>query len=227
LETEALVPTVVFAAKDASGEDVLGVKVSLDGGDPIELTGTAIAVDPGVHTFAFTAPGAKPIEKKLVIREGEKARQEKITFADLNPSPAVAVAQASTPPPPSQQAQASTWSNQKTAALVVGGVGVAGIVVGAALGALSFSSWSSSQNDCSSDTKCPNRSGALTEHGNAITDATVSDIGFIAGGVLVAGGVVLFLTAPSASSNGSGGRGFWVVPSATPHGSGLRIEGRF
>jgi hypothetical protein len=44
VETEALVPTIVFAAKDASGEDVLGVKVSLDGADSIELTGTAMSV---------------------------------------------------------------------------------------------------------------------------------------------------------------------------------------
>ena len=59
---------------------------------------------------------------------------------------------------------------------------------------------------------------AVTDHDNAVTFGTVSDVGFIAGGVLLAGGLALYLTAPKHASPSVG---FLVTP------NGLEMRGRF
>ena len=50
-EVDKAMPTIVFVVKDASGNDVSGVSVTMDG-QPLaaKLTGAAVAVDPGSIT---------------------------------------------------------------------------------------------------------------------------------------------------------------------------------
>ncbi len=87
----AAIPTLVFDAKDASGNDLLAVSVAMDGKPLAErLEGTAISLDPGAHSFHFESPGHAPVDKSFVLREGEKDRRERITFG--------AAATASNPP---------------------------------------------------------------------------------------------------------------------------------
>ncbi len=221
-ELDALTPTIVFAAKDASGDDVIAVLVTMDGALlASELSGAALSADPGPHTFRFEVDGAAPIEKKIVLREGEKSRQERVTFADLH----VPVPRAAATGTASSQ---SSWGAQKTTALVVGGVGVVGVILGAITGAMSFSAWSSSKSECGTGA-CPDRSKAVSDHNAAQTDATMSDVGFIAGGVLLAGGIALFASAPSGSPGPSPTRGatFRLVPGVGRGGGGMSFEGRF
>ena len=57
-EINAALPTIVFEAKDDAGADLIAVKVTMDGEVLTDhLEGTAIAVDPGAHTFAFESAG--------------------------------------------------------------------------------------------------------------------------------------------------------------------------
>jgi hypothetical protein len=227
-DLDATSPTIVFAAKDAAGEDVLAVRVTMDGAPfATELAGVALPVDPGLHTFTFDADGATTVTKKVVVREGEKGRQEPIVLGSLHapaggvaaPPPAVIAA-----PPAAENASPSSWTSQKTAAVAIGAVGVVGIIVGGVMGGLSFSSWSSSQDACSASS-CTDRAKALSDHDSATTFATVSDIGFIAGGALVATSVVVFLTSPSSSSKTSG---MWrVVPHVASGAGGMSLEGTF
>jgi len=231
-DLDATTPSIVFAAKDAAGEDVVAVRVAMDGAPfATELAGVALPVDPGVHTFTFDADGVATVTKKVVIREGEKGRAERIVLAAaaaLATSRAVVVPVA-TPviPDPSVStlsSSSSSWTSQKTAAVALGAVGVVGVIVGSVMGGLSFSTWSSSQSECGTSS-CTDRTKALSDHDTATTFATVSDIGFIAGGALVATGVVVFLTSPSSSWKSSG---MWrVVPRARAGGGGMSLEGRF
>jgi hypothetical protein len=81
-ELTKAVPTIVFTAKGAGGADLVAVRVTVDGAVLAErLDGTALSVEPGEHTFEFTTEGFAPMSKKLVVREGVKARQEAIDFA--------------------------------------------------------------------------------------------------------------------------------------------------
>ncbi len=80
-EVSDQIPTIIFAAKDASGGDLSAVKVTMDGELLAErLDGTALATDPGEHRFRFEMAGQPPLEKKLVMHEGEKDRREVIVL---------------------------------------------------------------------------------------------------------------------------------------------------
>jgi hypothetical protein len=111
----------------------------------------------------------------------------------------------------------SSLGTQKLVALIAGGAGIIGLGVGAVSGGKTFSSWSSAKSECA--TACGAGSQAQQDASTASTLATVSDVGFIAGGVLVAAAAVLWFTAPSEHVQ--------VTPTAGPQGAGLTIRGTF
>ncbi|HEY8041140.1 MAG TPA: hypothetical protein VIF15_15140 [Polyangiaceae bacterium] len=78
----AALPTVVLGARDASGRDVLAVKVSIDGAPVTDrLDGRPMAVDPGVHVFRYESPvAAAPVDLQVLVRAGEKNRAVTATF---------------------------------------------------------------------------------------------------------------------------------------------------
>ena len=204
---EGAIPSVVFQVKDASGNDVSAVRVSMDGAPLVDHVGAAaVTVDPGAHTFRFEAAGAsQPVEKSFVLRDGEKNRPLAITLG---------TAQA---PQLSSQSKAP-WRGQRTLALVAGGAGVAGLGLGVVFGLVASSSWNNAKGECG--TGCTPTSPAQADKNSASSQATLSTVGFIAGGVLVAGAAVLWFTAPS-------GAQVQVGPSASADGAGLLVRGTF
>ena len=79
-EVNLAIPSIVFEAKDAQGNDLSAVKVTMDGELLAErLRGIALPVDPGEHTFRFEVAGKPAIEKQLLIREAQKDRHETIS----------------------------------------------------------------------------------------------------------------------------------------------------
>jgi hypothetical protein len=78
-------------------------------------------------------------------------------------------------------------------------IGVGGLVVGAITGSLSLSQTSTIKSQCQPSGACPPTlsDGTVTQTalGNARTMATVSDVGFIAGGVVAALGAVFVIVA--------------------------------
>jgi hypothetical protein len=215
MQVNQAMPTVVFEVKTTTGQELTDVKVSMDG-EPIatRLEGTAISLDPGEHQFTFEAAGQPPLTKTLVIHEGEKDRHESVVLGGApqtvpaptppsapapSPSPAspAPTAVAPSPPPPTDAAPQDGGNSQRTWGLVVGGVSVAGLAVGSIFGLMATSSWSSAT---SGPTGCPSKQGcsqqAINDRSSALTSATISTISFVAGGVLLAGGAVLYFTAP-------------------------------
>ncbi len=83
----AAIPTLVFEAKDAAGNDLSEVKVTMDG-KPLadRLEGTAISLDPGSHQFHFEAAGFAAVDKSYVLREGEKDRRERVRLGGAGAS---------------------------------------------------------------------------------------------------------------------------------------------
>jgi len=80
-EVSAMIPGVVFDVKDASGNSVTAVKVSIDGVQLVDhLDGLAVPVDPGPHKFTFEVAGQAPVERTFLIAEGDKAHRETITL---------------------------------------------------------------------------------------------------------------------------------------------------
>ena len=175
-------------------------------------------MDPGQHVFTFEVPGQAPTTYRFVLKEGEKDRRERIVLAGA-PEPAAArVAPAPSAPPRGQ--------TQRVAGLVLGAAGLAGVGVGAVFGVLAIRDWSSSKSECASPTcPSPNYEAAVSDHDRAETSATIATAGFIAGGVLLATGVVAWLTSPSTGAESTAS--FHLSPALGPGLAGLAVTGRF
>jgi hypothetical protein len=223
-ELERLQPTIVFDVQDTAHHDVVQVDISVDGQKVADkVDGLALRVDPGVHTFSFEAPGHIVTTTELVIHEGEKLRTERIFLTEPP---------AGTPsgPAPLGLAPSASGRNQRVAGVVTGAVGVAGVAIGSVFGLLASSALSKSRNECASATICTQHSAAVSNYQSASTDGTVSTVGFIAGAVLVGGGVTLFLTArstaPARSALGSAPT-LALAPSVDARAAALWLLGTF
>lgn len=171
---------------------------------PAEL-GSAIPVDPGEHVIEASAPGRKAWSSKINVGpDGAKvsveipqleATSSTAPGAGAGASSGTPVVTATTSEPPADR-PTSSGSAQRTAGLVLGGVGVVGVGLGAYFGVRSFSKWSDAKDACSDyPYDCGTEGTDL--RASASSAGTTSTIAFIAGGALLATGVVLYLTAPT------------------------------
>jgi hypothetical protein len=201
-QLDVSIPSVVFAAQDGSGADLTAVSVSMDGVKLAErLDGTALEVDPGEHLFQLDAAGQPPIEKKLVLIEGEKNRRERVTIGAPAPAPAPVPPPppvAPTPPPDS----GGGGGAQRTWGLVLGGIGIFGIGLGAVTGVMALGDWNQAKSDCGPPFPgaCQNPTQASNDRSSTLTTGTVSTVAFVAGGAALVTGAVLFFTAPGAGA---------------------------
>jgi hypothetical protein len=234
MEVESRLSSVVLYAKDSKGAEVSAVTVAIDGTVVAEqLDGHGIEVDGGKHVFTFTFPDGKKVDQTYVVLEGQKAQRVGVELP-LDPPSSPAPARKSSDSmwgqgsPTMAKDGSSSWNGRKTLAVVVVGAGVAGVAVGAVFGLNAISSFQSQKNACAPG-NCTDRSAALTDHTNAANASTLSTVGFIAGGALVATGAVLFFTAPNGREGGEGGTtaGLQAVPGAGPAGAGVLLRGRF
>jgi hypothetical protein len=212
-EIDAAMPTLVLVARDADGNDVVAATATIDGSDTEHpLDGKAIDLDPGPHRLEFHA-GDRTLQRDIVAHEGDKDRRVEVTFSAPQ---APAAALAPSPPPPSpERPKGDPGSVQRWAGIGVGVVGVAGVVVGAAFGFVSKSTY-----DHALDVECGHNPNNCTPQGTADGDtahsqATASTAAFIGGGALLAAAAALYFTAPSrphavavAPALGDGSAGF-------------------
>lgn len=134
-------PSFVAAAK-ADGEDRLDVKVEMDGKMVQEtLDGKAIPVNPGAHQFRFYLPPFQPIEKRVVLSEGDKLRAISVEFT--SPKPAAAAALPAPTPAPVR-----THRPVPAPVYVLGGVAVLGAASFAYFGSTGSSKQSDLEKSC-------------------------------------------------------------------------------
>lgn len=80
-DVESALPSVVFVVTSESGATIGDVRVSIDGAlVASHLDGSAIDVDPGEHVFRFEIEGHEPVEKKLLVVQGDKGRRIDVSF---------------------------------------------------------------------------------------------------------------------------------------------------
>jgi serine/threonine-protein kinase len=158
--------------------------------------GSAIPIDPGKHVIVATADGKRTWQGEVTISETVRATNVVIpALEDQAPAPE------KTPVERPSAQRASSGSTQRTVGLVVGGLGVVGLGLGTFFGLKSMSRHDDDQPHCDSSSNCDPQGVALR---NEARDAgNISTVAFIAGGALLAGGAVLFLTAPRGSSSGA------------------------
>ena len=166
---------------------------------PAEL-GSAIPVDPGDHIIEASAPGREPWSSKIHV--GPDAAKISVEIPQLKsgstvappPSAPLVTTTTATSQPPSDRPP-SDGSTQRVAGLVVGGAGIVGVGLGAFFGLRAFGKWSDTKQACSDYPYGCGKTGTELRS-SAASAGTTSTIAFIAGGTLLATGVVLYLTAP-------------------------------
>jgi hypothetical protein len=86
-DVETLMPSIVVRAVDASGADVVGVRVFVDG-QPLDtgFDGKELDVDPGAHTLRVEHEGSVPVEQQIVVRESERHRMVSVSFVPAPPA---------------------------------------------------------------------------------------------------------------------------------------------
>jgi hypothetical protein len=230
-QVKSALPSVVPVANDAAGNGIFNVKVSMDGAPLVaKIDGRSVEVNPGPHTFVFENADGTKQQKDVLVAEGEKEKRVTVSFgggggaapAGGATAPAASpaapaggtAATASTESPPDTGPHKS--SPLKLVGLVTAGLGVVGLGVGTVFGISAMGD----KNDahCTSSSVCMSNADAqkLKDAGSA---ASLSTIMFIAGGVLVAGGITLFAVAPSSSVK--------VAPAVGLGSAGLTVQGGF
>jgi hypothetical protein len=209
--------------------------------DKIEVTrdGTSVSppsynvpipVDSGAHTVEATAAGHKPFKTTATVtKDGETVE---VSIPKLEPEPTAATVPApttKTPEPvattPAKNEGDRPGDTQRTIGIAVGGVGVAGLAVGAITGLMAIGKSNDAKAVCPEDGRCANRD-AVDASDSARTLGLVSTIGFIAGGVGLAAGAALYFTAAKGEALKTGR--VRVIPSAGPDRSGgLTVMGVF
>jgi hypothetical protein len=174
-EIEKRVPRLTFRrAPNAPA----GSRVTRDGVD----LGTAafdvpLPVDTGRHTIVVSTPGRADATYMVALAEGEqKTLVVDGAGAEIAPS----------------SSTSSVDGPRRTWAYALGGVGVAGIAVGAIFGVKTLSTWSQAQRDCGA--ACAPGSVGQTEGNQAHGDAVVSTVAFSVAAAALAAGAYLFFS---------------------------------
>jgi hypothetical protein len=115
---EDALPSVVMAARDRQGRDLIDVDVSIDGDASAAVGERAVSLDPGMHRFVFHRSGNPDIEQRVLLREGEKSRRIAATFGAETPMVV----------PPARARYTTIARPVPAAAWIVGGVGVLSLV---------------------------------------------------------------------------------------------------
>jgi hypothetical protein len=197
-ELEALLPTIPSITVTLDGAERNEVAVTLDGvALSSALIGEPRLVDPGSHHVeARRGEQTVTADVTLAVSENKTAPLRfKGTAAD-QAAPASPLPSTSTSPP-ATETSASHGSGRKVLAWSAIGLGAAGIATGALTGIVAMAKKGDLEDspDCV-DRMCL-RSTMQSELDSYGTLRTISSVGFIAGGVLAATGVVLLVTTPS------------------------------
>lgn len=208
-ELASLTPRIPNLVIHVEGAAPAGVTVTLDGvAVPSALLGEDRPVNPGSHHLVAQR-GPQQTTLDVAVAEAER-KEAKLTF-----TAASAPLNVTAPPPPS--------GSSKTLAYVTLGAGALGLVVGGVTGGMAIGKRNTLDDS-------PHCEGGICTHAvdddvkSLRTFRTVSTIGFVAGGVLVAAGTVLwFTTGTPSKTTGSSGRSLAIGVGAGE----LRVAGGF
>jgi hypothetical protein len=170
--------------------------------------GVALPVDPGDHVVVVSSPGHA--ERTLSAHVGPEAPSATVRIdrlddpppattatAALAPAATPAVAPAPLPAPAPERTPGDPAATRHWIGIGVGAAGVVGVALGAVFGLTAKSKLDQSNNGhCNAADKC-DATGLSLRH-DASGAATVSTVAFALGAVAIAGGIVLYVTAPKA-----------------------------
>ncbi len=189
-----------------------GLVVKRDGVEVGEAQwSTALPVDAGAHELEASAPGKIRWSQTVTVKgEGQLVTVNIPALEDAPagwaPPPSSSLpprADVVLPPPPPGPS-----STPMIAGLTLGAIGLAGIGIGTALGVIAIGKKGDVDDICPDLNNCTEE--GIDTNDEAKTAATASTVAFIAGGALLATGIVLWIALPSEPSREVG---FELTPS--------------
>jgi hypothetical protein len=230
---EPRLPTlrITLPEKPPAGLVVARDGTALDAG----AFGVALYIDPGTHEVTASAPGFVPFKQSVTLAEG---KAETLAIPTLATEPRTPVK--SEPPVPgtpgtSEEPKLDVTKEPPRApsrtrfhlGLGAGGAGVVALGAGMVFGLKAMSTQDELERICGgSRLECPaNQAGRGQDlYDTSKSQAMASTILVIGGGVAVAAGAVLILTAPRAKERAASAR---LLPTMSDGGAGIAAVGRF
>jgi hypothetical protein len=167
--------------------------------------GTAIPLDPGSHVIAVSAPHKQPWSQAITVLPN--GMSQTVMVGELQAEvPARPLSSPATAQPVGTEAAQRTaeWTppanepknTQRWVGLATGGVGVVALGIGTAFALKSKSDDDKAAKRCPQDL-CDAQ--GMSNNDDALAAKKAATVSFVIGGVAVVAGLVVFLTAPSAS----------------------------
>ncbi len=203
-ELEPALSYVKIAAPSTSA----GLAITRDG-KPLAAAawGQPIAIDPGRHTIAASAPGFAPWSASVaVMADGDRAE---VSVPVLTPLPARSA---------ESRPQPAARSGLRTAAFVLGGVGVASAGTGIGLLIDAKIVMSDARKTCPSGTPCRD-AHAVSLSDRATTRASIATVTGAVGAAAIATGIVLWFVSKPHDAE--------IVPSVDRQSASLSLAVRF
>jgi hypothetical protein len=203
-ELEAKLSKLVISVPKAAQLEHLEVR--LDGSPvPRGLWEVAAPVDPGEHTVVVSAPHKQDWTGRITVADQASETltvpvlEDAVAAAPIQPDPVPTTAPTTTTPLDDSTSvgrdQGEPGPNtQKMLAIVAGGVGLIGAAVGTVYGLGARSAQKDSESHCSARDICDDEGLELRDE--ASDRATISTVAFGVSLAGVAGGMLLWLTAP-------------------------------
>jgi hypothetical protein len=206
-----------------------------------DLWGSAVPVDPGEHTIVAKAKGYLKWTKTFKVSVEGATETITVPKLEIDPTPppdttASNSAVVPPPPPPTTTVMAppppreDPGANQRTWGFVIGGVGLVGVTIGSILGVNAITRWD--EAGCKNGLCATQAKKDTADQAKKFAD--FSTVAFVIGGIAVAGGLTMILTAPSASSgkespteDAVGLRELHLAPAFGPNQAGMMLGGSF
>ncbi len=210
---------IVGEARKRTPRPPEGLEVRVNGAKVTNFTDYPI--DLGSNPVAAIAPGFLDWEGKIsAAGEGKVVTITIGLERDPEATPGAGGVEEPDAPPPIETPGESNRKAYAVVTLVLGGVVLAG---GVTFGVLAKSSWDKAIDACGGDEICL---GSEAPRGNHLFDqaslrGSVSTGLFIAGGVAVVGGIVLWISAPSSKKSVA------IAPTVDESSTGFMVYGRF
>ncbi|MFT3923679.1 MAG: tetratricopeptide repeat protein [Myxococcales bacterium] len=191
------------------------------------LWGIPIPVDPGPQRIDARAPGRNAWSTSVHVPDN--GARERISVPPLSAPPVSVLPASDAPqtaqgrlqvggaPAVSERDGTRDGTVQRAVGVALGAAGVVGLALGGGFGIKAIMKNNDAEADCPHD-RCTPRGIRLSDQANDA--ARISNGAFIAGGVLVAAGAVLFFTAPKP-------RRLSLRPALSPAFAGLDLGGVF
>lgn len=177
-----------------------GMELKRDGAVVREsLWGTAVPVDPGEHEIVATAPGFLPWTKKITVEPNAAPASVEVGTLAVDPSYQSGGGTAGGGEPDVEPADPTV---PLALGIVAGVLGLGGLGVGTAFGIIAGNKNDESLSACRPDDPNLCSQEGVDLRDEALTAGNVSTAGFIAGGVLLAAGIVLVATALASGDEG-------------------------